>query len=736
MHLLLSRTFIYSWVFLFVLTARTLSQDVLRILPLGNSITVGYTDGILPVSNQTSYRFGLYYQLLNAGYDFDFVGSEISGWSYFSDCQHGAINGFRDQYLVRLLQDGFDMKRNQQLVNPPGPYLDVYDPDIILLHIGTNDVTHEGDPGTYQVELVLDLIDEYEAREGKEVTVFLGLIINRMIGSTGRTETTNYNNQLQTMAEARIAAGDNIVIVDLENGAGLLYTSADMTDWLHPNSVGYNKMAIAWSNHIKDYFNRVPVIEPPIPDQEITQGGLFTTINLDNYVSDMETPDNRIKWTYYPLSPQNLNVSINANRQLSVTVKSGNWYGNEEIILTAEDEGIDGVNKRSVSQPVRYTVNQIVNQPPEINPPIPDQVKPEGSSFEVIDLDFHVSDVETADEAITWTVTPLPANFNVAIDADHLATIVPKNANWNGSETITFKATDDGVGGLYVQYDTDQATFTVTPVNDPPVFTSVPITTATEGYVYSYTVQATDIEGQVVSYYSKELPGWLNFNAGSRILSGIPMNEHVGQNSVTISATDGSLETDHTFIIQVQNVNNAPVIVGMTRQIKTSKNTPVGIRLEDLLVEDPDNIYPDDFTLSLEPGNNYTISGNIIYPDTDFMGILVVPLKVSDGLAFSPISNVNVQVVLYTAVESDELSNRIEVYPNPTSGVIRFRIPDAEELMIEIFDLTGSSMYTGSFHHPAGMVSVDLKEHGATPGAYIYQVRSGDEVATGIVILE
>ena len=38
------------------------------------------------------------------------------------------------------------------------------------------------------------------------------------------------------------------------------------------------------------------------------------------------------------------------------------------------------------------------------------------------------------------------------------------------------------------------------------------------------------------------------------------------------------------------------------------EDEPLTIGLENLLVEDPDDVYPDDFTLTIEPGDNYTVT--------------------------------------------------------------------------------------------------------------------------------
>ena len=68
------------------------------------------------------------------------------------------------------------------------------------------------------------------------------------------------------MADSRIVAGDKIIVVDMENNAGLSYSndptapySGDMYDDLHPNVSGYEKMATTWFDD--GLFKILPVAE-------------------------------------------------------------------------------------------------------------------------------------------------------------------------------------------------------------------------------------------------------------------------------------------------------------------------------------------------------------------------------------------------------------------------------------------------------------------------------------------
>ncbi|MBN2273769.1 MAG: T9SS type A sorting domain-containing protein, partial [Bacteroidales bacterium] len=77
-------------------------------------------------------------------------------------------------------------------------------------------------------------------------------------------------------------------------------------------------------------------------------------------------------------------------------------------------------------------------------------------TFATISLDDYVEDIETTDASIVWTFSG-NTDLNVSID-DRVATIGIPDENWNGSETITFTATDDDASPLSAS---DDATFTV-----------------------------------------------------------------------------------------------------------------------------------------------------------------------------------------------------------------------------------------------------------------------------------
>ncbi len=290
-----------------------------------------------------------------------------------------------------------------------------------------------------------------------------------------------------------------------------------------------------------------PVVDD-IPAQAIEEGGSFSVINLDDYVSDADHSDDSLSWTYS--GNTELTVSINTDRQATVTIPDENWNGSEIITFTATDPG-----GYSDSDTVKFTVNP-VNDPPVVTD-IPDQTVDEGQTFTTITLDDYVSDIDNPDSDISWSTTG-ETELTVNIDQNRVATIVIPDTNWNGQETITFKATDPG--GLS---DSDAAVFTVTAVNDAPVITSQADTTALEDELYKYQVVAEDVdEGAVLSYALLTAPAFLSINS-SGLISGTPGNGDVGVHDVSVQVQDQFNAADtQSYQLMVQDVNDAPYFTG------------------------------------------------------------------------------------------------------------------------------------------------------------------------------
>ena len=205
----------------FASTASAETLGPIRIMPLGDSITYGTNS-----TGTVGYRRPLYQSLVGAGYSVDFVGSQTDGSPADFDRNHEGHRGWR---------------ADQIRDNITG-WLNSTPADVVLLHIGTNDISqNQGATGTAaEIGQILDRIDTWETTHN-QVWVVLARIINRNDSRSGIT--TTLNGLIQDLADTRIAGGDRIVVVNMESA---LSYPGDLADTVHPNDTGYGKMAAVW----------------------------------------------------------------------------------------------------------------------------------------------------------------------------------------------------------------------------------------------------------------------------------------------------------------------------------------------------------------------------------------------------------------------------------------------------------------------------------------------------------
>ncbi|NJK94491.1 MAG: hypothetical protein HC905_05785, partial [Bacteroidales bacterium] len=297
-----------------------------KIMPLGNSITFDNNiNDTRPVGDKIAYRYHLYNLLNHAGYTFDFTGSESAGFNYFPDTENAGFPGIMASQIPQLLNTGFNSKDNVQ--ETPGPYLDFYQPDIILLHIGTNNVQESPN----DVANILDAIDAYKARTGKDTKIILARIINR---ATYNQTTTTFNTNVYNMALSR--NDPDILFVDMENGVDINYTS-DMTDDLHPNDIGYRKMALGWFGILEEILT-AKQYKPSILVSPSTNGVANTAYSSKVYgiANPAATYSLKSAPAGMSIDPQTGVISWNTPSagDFPVTVKASNQMGADSVTYT------------------------------------------------------------------------------------------------------------------------------------------------------------------------------------------------------------------------------------------------------------------------------------------------------------------------------------------------------------------------------------------------------------------
>ncbi len=286
-----------------VLSPVSFGQSV-RILPLGNSITQGFGSSTVP--NRISYRYQLYNDLNINGYQFDYVGHKTAGYDVFDDPQHCGILGNRDQYLVTLLDRGFDVLGGEQITDDGRPYMDKYPSDIVLIHIGTNDQLNGEGTSPASVSEILDEIDEWEATNGVSVLVFVAEIINT---NPKNDSITRYNNRVADMVADR--ADPWILMVDMEDGAGIDYGTEIEIDGIHPKQSAFDKIGVKWFEAIHAYYSAAPAA-PSDFSLEVELSNAITLSWTDNASNETGF---EIRRSLAPAGPYSLITTVAADEE-------------------------------------------------------------------------------------------------------------------------------------------------------------------------------------------------------------------------------------------------------------------------------------------------------------------------------------------------------------------------------------------------------------------------------------
>jgi len=236
---------------LFLLISTGSAQITTKVMPLGNSITRGGGS-----TGEVGYRRPLYLLLKQSGYQIDFVGSQV----------HGTYTDFDREH------EGHGSYRADQLRDNIISWLDDHPADIILLHIGINDIAG-GNEDPQEVDDLLDNIDLWESDNSRPITVIVTRIINWHDGND--PVVTAFNDSVEIIVQQRILAGDDLIWVDMEHA--IIYPD-DLYDGVHPNDIGYSKMANVWYNTM--------ITLLPEPDT------LYPLITIDNVTAQPSTQFN------------------------------------------------------------------------------------------------------------------------------------------------------------------------------------------------------------------------------------------------------------------------------------------------------------------------------------------------------------------------------------------------------------------------------------------------------------
>ncbi|MDF4650552.1 tandem-95 repeat protein, partial [Vibrio parahaemolyticus] len=344
---------------------------------------------------------------------------------------------------------------------------------------------------------------------------------------------------------------DKVVSLDTNNGPanGTVSVNPDGSVTYTPNDNYYGADSFTYivtsggvSESTTVSVDVTPVNDAPVAKDDTAITDEDTPVTIDVLPNDTDIDGDKLSIQSASVPETQGKVEIVDGKL--VFTPAENFHGDAEITYTITDGALTD------QATVNVTVNA-VNDTPVVESSIAAQTLAEDFTPYTIDLNTAFSDVDNVDGELTFSVSG-NSNIQVAI-VNGIATFTP-TADWNGSEALTFTATDPSGESV-----SQTVNFTVAPVADI-VADSARVVEDTPTIIKvlgNDTFEGTD---KVVSLDTNNGPanGTVSVNPDGSVTY-TPNDNYHGADSFTYIVTSGGVSESTTVSVDVTPVNDAPV---------------------------------------------------------------------------------------------------------------------------------------------------------------------------------
>ncbi|EMR6823823.1 tandem-95 repeat protein, partial [Vibrio parahaemolyticus] len=353
--------------------------------------------------------------------------------------------------------------------------------------------------------------------------------------------------------------------------------------------------------------------------ESITEDAVSTdTVVATLTVRDTDTPEDQLTVS---LENNSNGYFVLVGNEVKLTQAGVDAVNNDELNLkdlTISASVSDGVNP-TANDSDSLVVNR-VNDAPTVENAIADQVLSEDFATYTIDLNDAFKD---SDSALNFSVS---GNSNVLVSIENgIATITP-TADWNGSETLTFTATDPSNESI-----SQTVNFTVAPVVDIKADSTnvVEDTPTIINVLGNDTFEGAD---KVVSLDAENSPknGTVIVNSDGTVTY-TPDDNYVGEDAFTYIVTSGGVSESTTVEVNVTPVNDAPVAKNDISTTQEDTAVTIDVLSNDTDV-DGDKLSIESASVPKEQGTVEVVNGKLVFtPTENFNGDAEIIYTVTDG---------------------------------------------------------------------------------------------------------
>ncbi|MCF9078984.1 tandem-95 repeat protein, partial [Vibrio parahaemolyticus] len=356
------------------------------------------------------------------------------------------------------------------------------------------------------------------------------------------------------------------------------------------------------------------VNDAPVAKDDIATTQEDTAVTIDVLPNDSDVDGDKLSIQSASVPEAQGKVEIVDGKL--VFTPAENFHGDAEITYTLTDGALTD------QATVNVTVNA-VNDTPVVESNLADQTLAEDFTPYTIDLNTAFSDVDNVDGELTFSVS---GNSNVLVSIENgIATISP-TADWNGSEILTFKATDPSGESV-----SQTVNFTVAPVADivADKATVVEDTPTIIKVLGNDTFEGGD---QVVSLDTNNGPanGTVSVNPDGSVTY-TPNDNYVGKDTFTYIVTSGGVSESAIVEVNVTPVNDAPVAKDDIATTQEDTAVTIDVLPNDTDV-DGDKLSIESASVPKEQGTVEVVNGKLVFtPAENFNGDAEITYTVTDG---------------------------------------------------------------------------------------------------------
>ncbi|MDF5647257.1 tandem-95 repeat protein, partial [Vibrio parahaemolyticus] len=366
-----------------------------------------------------------------------------------------------------------------------------------------------------------------------------------------------------------------------------------------------------------------PVNDAPTIKVDAVESITEDAVNTDTVVAtltvrDTDTPEDRLTVS---LENNSNGYFVLVGNEVKLTQAGVDAVNNDELNLkdlTISASVSDGVNP-TANDSDSLIVNR-VNDAPTVENAIADQELSEDFATYTIDLNDAFKD---SDSALNFSVS---GNSNVLVSIENgIATISP-TADWNGSETLTFTATDPSGESV-----SQTVNFTVAPVADI-VADKATVVEDTPTIIKVLGNDTFEGDDKVVSLDTNNGPanGTVSVNPDGSVTY-TPNDNYHGADSFTYIVTSGGVSESTTVNVDVTPVNDAPVAKDDIATTQEDTAVTIDVLPNDTDV-DGDKLSIESASVPKEQGTVEVVDGKLVFtPAENFNGDAEITYTVTDG---------------------------------------------------------------------------------------------------------